>query len=575
MEQTFIVEFGVILAVATVLGIIARLFRQPLVLAYLVAGVLIGPVALGLIDNPHIIETFAEIGIVFLLFLVGLELNPKRLTEIGNTALIAGFMQIIISGVFYYIIGQMFGYSSSTAIYMAIAFTFSSTAIIVTLLSNRKDLDSVHGKIIIGILLVQDFVALFLLTIMSAMHSSQIDLPIFQFVYQTIFRAGILFLSIYLVNRFLLPRVFNRIARSHELLFISSLAWCFALAVASLSLGFSAEIGAFLAGITIATLPFSKHIASKTKPLRDFFIMIFFVYMGSNLVFDDAVKVLPQAIALALAILIINPIVVSIAVSLMGFRKRTSFLSGITLTQTSEFSFIVIVLGTKLSILPKETITLASLVAIFSIFISTYLIENGSKVYAKLRGKLFFLRPNSSGHDLENLPADGLRNHTILIGYHRIGGIVLETLKEIGQEVAVIDYDPNQIKPLIEQKEYCIYGDAIDQDIIENLHVKNAKAVISTIDKFEESLAVIEEYRKANRNIEIIVTASDSDEALDLYKAGANLVIVPALISGDYLSFLLKKIGKGDVTMNEIRKKEVKAIEEHKTEPMIRSILKK
>lgn len=575
MEQTFIVEFGVILAIATILGIVARLLRQPLVLAYLVAGILIGPVALGLIDNPHIIETFAEIGIVFLLFLVGLELNPKRLTEIGNTALVAGFLQIVVSGIFYYLIGRIFGYTSSTAIYMAIAFAFSSTAIIVTLLSNRKDLDSVHGKIIIGILLVQDFVALFLLTIMSAMHSAQADLPVFEFVYRTIFRAGILFLSIYLVNRFLLPRVFSRIARSHELLFISSLAWCFVLAVASLSLGFSAEIGAFLAGITVATLPFSNHIASKTKPLRDFFIMIFFIYMGSNLIFDDAMRVLPQAGALTLAILIVNPIVVSIAVSLMGFRKRTSFLSGITLTQTSEFSFIVIILGTKLNILPKETITLASLVAIFSIFASTYLIENGSRIYTKLRSKLFFLRPNSSGHDLENLPAEGLKGHTILIGYHRIGSIVLETLKEIGQEVAVIDYDPKRIQPLMEKKEYCIYGDAVDQDIIDNLHVKNARAVISTIDKFEESLAVIEEYRRENRNIEIIVTAADGDEALDLYKAGANLVIVPALISGDYLSFLLKKISKGDAAMGEIRKKEIKAIEEHKIEPMIGSLLRK
>ena len=575
MEQTFIIEFGVILAVATVLGVIARLLRQPLILAYLIAGILIGPVALGLIDNPRIIETFAEIGIVFLLFLVGLELNPKRLTEIGNTALVAGFCQIIISGIFYYLIAQIFGYASSTAIYLAIAFAFSSTAIIVTLLSNRNDLDSVHGKIIIGILLIQDFVALFLLTIMSAMHSSQVDLPVFEFAYKTIFRAGILFLLIYLINRFILPRIFNKIARSHELLFLASLAWCFLLAVASLSLGFSAEIGAFLAGITIATLPFSNHIASKTKPLRDFFIMIFFIYMGSNLIFNDAVKILPQALIFTLAILIINPIVVSIAVSLMGFRKRTSFITGMTLTQTSEFSFIVIMLGTKLNILPKETITLASLVAIISIFISTYLIENSSRIYTKLRGKLFFLRSNSGGHDLENLPPEGLKNHTILVGYHRIGSIVLETLKENNQKVAVIDFDPNRIRPLIEQKEYCIYGDAVDQDTIDNLHVKDARAIISTIDKFEESLTIIEEYKRENRNIEIIVTANDADEALDLYKAGASLVIVPALISGDYLSFLLKKISKGDTTISEIRKKEIKSIEEHKLEPLIGSLLKK
>lgn len=575
MEQTFIVEFGIILMVATVLGIIARLFRQPLILAYLIAGILIGPVALGLINNPRIIETFAEIGIVFLLFLVGLELNPKRLIEIGNTALFAGFCQVIISGIFYYLIAQIFGYSSSTAIYLAIAFAFSSTAIIVTLLSNRNDLDSVHGKIIIGILLVQDFAALFLLTIMSAMHSAQVDLPLFEFAYKTIFRAGILFLLIYLVNRFILPRIFNKIARSHELLFISSLAWCFLLAVASLSLGFSAEIGAFLAGITVATLPFSNHIASKTKPLRDFFIMIFFIYMGSNLIFGDAIRILPQALIFALAILLINPIVVSLAVSLMGFRKRTSFISGLTLTQISEFSFIIVILGTKLNILPKETITLASLVAIISIFVSTYLIENSSRIYTGIRNKLFFLKANSGKHGLENLPSEGLKNHTILVGCHRIGNIILETLKENNQDVMVIDFDPNRIRPLIEQKEYCIYGDAVDQDIIDNLHVKDAKSVISTIAKFEESMIIIKEYKKENQDIEIIVTANNADEALDLYKAGATLVIVPSLISGDYLSFLLTKIKKGDTTIEKIRKKEIKAVEEHKLEPLIGSLLKK
>lgn len=560
MEQTFIVEFGIILAVTAFLGIIARLFKQPLILAYLVAGIIIGPIAFGLIDNPQIIKTFAEIGIVFLLFLVGIELNPKRLLEIGNTALVAGFCQIIISGIFYYIIAQIFGYTSSVAIYLAIAFTFSSTAIIVTLLSARKDLDSVHGKIVIGILLVQDFVALLLLTIMSAISSSQADLSVFDFIYKTVFKAIILFGLVYLVNRFLLPRIFNKIARSHELLFLSSLAWCFTLALSSLALGFSAEIGAFLAGITIATLPYSQHIASKTKPLRDFFIMIFFIYMGSNLVFDDVVTTFPQALVFALIILIVNPIIVSAVVSIMGFRKRTSFISGITLTQTSEFSFIVILLGTKLNILPTQTITLASLVAIISIVISTYLISHSSKIYSALRSHLFFLKINSKGNDLENLPEKKLEGHNILIGHHRMGSIILEALKDKGEETIVIDFDPNRIKLLIEEGEYCVYGDATDNEIIDNLDVKKAKLVISTIDKYEESLAVVENYKKINSKIEIIVTAQDTEEAKDLYKAGADLVIVPTLISGDYLVHIIDRIRKKNTSIEELKKKELKKL---------------
>lgn len=563
MEQTFIVEFGVILAVAAILGILARFFKQPLILAYLLAGILIGPIAFGLIEDPHIIKPFAEIGIVFLLFLVGIELNPKRLIEIGNTALVAGFCQIIISGVFYYLIARSFGYASSAAIYLSLAFTFSSTAIIVTMLSSRKDLDSVHGKIIIGILLIQDFVALMLLTIMSAIGSSQTELSLFSFAYKTLFKAIVLFVTVYLTNRFVLPKIFNRIARSHELLFLLSLAWCFILALSSLSLGFSAEIGAFLAGITIATLPYSHHIASKTKPLRDFFIMVFFVYMGSNLVFSDIITTLPHALSFALVILIINPLVVSLVVSLMGFRKRTSFVSGITLTQTSEFSFIVVMLGTKLDILPTQTITLASLVAIISIIFSTYMISNTDKIYSALRPYLSFLKVNSKGHSLENLPKKELENHIILIGNHRIGNIVLDELKKNKEQVIVIDFDPNRIRPLLEQKEYCIYGDAIDNEIMDSLNIKKAKMAISTMDKYEESLAVIKEYKKQNKNIEIIVTASDVDEAKDLYKAGASLVIVPTLISGDYLAYLLKRVKKGSITLEKAKQKELSTISEH------------
>ena len=563
MEQTFIVEFGIILAIAAILGIIARLFKQPLILAYLLAGIIIGPIAFGLIENPQIIKTFAEIGIVFLLFLVGIELNPKKLLEVGNTALVAAFCQIIISGIFYYIIAQGFGYTSSVAIYLSAAFAFSSTAIIITLLSSRKDLDSVHGKIIVGILLIQDFVALLLMTIMSAISSSQADLSIFDFIYKTAFKAIILFGLVYLINRFLLPRIFNKIARSHELLFLSSLAWCFVLALSSLSLGFSAEIGAFLAGITIATLPYSYHIAAKTKPLRDFFIMIFFVYMGSNLIFDDIITTFPQALIFALIILVVNPFVISLAISLMGFRKRTSFIAGITLTQTSEFSFIIVMLGIKLNILPVQTITLASLVAIISIVISTYFISHSSKIYSLLRSRLSFLKTNSKENDLENLPDQELNNHVILIGHHRMGSIVLEALKNNKEKAIVIDFDPGRIKSLMEKNEYCIYGDAVDNDIMDDLNIKKAKMVISTIDKYEESLTVVENYKKINPKIKVIATAQDADEANDLYKAGADLVIVPTLISGDYLSHTINKIQKKDTTLDKMRKRELEEIKQY------------
>ena len=313
MDQTFLIEFGIVLAIAAALGVLARIFRQPLILAYLIAGIIIGPFVFGLVKDSDLISNFASIGIIFLLFLVGLELNPSKLVEIGRPALIAGLAQIIFSGLIYYLVAYIFGLSGTGAFYLAIAFTFSSTAIIVTLLSNRRDLDSLHGKMLVGILLIQDILAILILTIASGMKSGNIDVGTYQLGFQIILRALVLFALTYLIAKYILPPVFHRIARSSELLFLSSLAWCFILSITALGLGFSAEIGAFLAGISLAPLPFSTHVAAKTRPLRDFFLMIFFIYLGTTLIFTNIASQLTGAIVFSLLILIINPIIVMIA----------------------------------------------------------------------------------------------------------------------------------------------------------------------------------------------------------------------------------------------------------------------
>lgn len=554
--------------VAAALGVVARYLRQPLLLAYLVAGILIGPFAFGLIKDTQIIENFAEIGIVFLLFLIGLELNPRKLIEIGNTALLAAFFQIIFSGAFYFLAAKLFGLPSISAMYLAVALTFSSTAIIVTLLSNRNDLDSLHGKILVGILLIQDFVAIFLLTVMSGLNSGGGGSILYELGGKIIIRAVIIFALTYLVSKYILPGIFRRIARSQELLFLSSLAWCFFLAVVALTLGFSAEIGAFLAGVSLASLPYSTHIAAKTRPLRDFFLMIFFIYLGTNLVFADLAKSIYPAIVFSLLILIINPAVVTLVVSALGYRKRTSFLTGITLTQISEFSFLVVVLGSKLRILPKEALTLTSLIAVITVFVSTYLISNGNRIYHFLRPRLTFLNFGKKKDYLYNLP-EQLEDHTILIGYHRMGRIIFETLKENGEKVAIIDYDPRRIEELIERGVNCTYGDAVDHDIVEQLNLAKAKMIISTIDKFEESELILKTYRELNSRLKFIITAGNAEEALELYEAGADLVIVPSLISGDYLAYLLKRLKNKEVKLDELKKKEISTLEGNGTEVLV------
>lgn len=574
MDQTFLMEFGAILVVAAVLGVFARYFKQPLILAYLLAGVLIGPFALGLVKDTQIIEQFSSIGIIFLLFLIGLELNPKKLLEIGNTALIAAFFQIIFSGVFYFVAARIFDFNIVSSAYLAIGLAFSSTAIIITLLSNRNDLDSLHGKLLVGILLVQDFVAVFLLTIISGINSAQGSPAIFELSYQIVLKALLLFASTFLVSKYVFPKIFQRIARSQELLFVSSLAWCFFLAVISLTLGFSAEIGAFIAGISLASLPYAPHIASKTRPLRDFFIMIFFIYLGTSLVFTNFKTSITPAIVFTLLILILNPFVVTLVLGFMGYRKRTSFLTGISLTQISEFSFLVATAGVKAQILPKEVMTMISLVALMTVFISTYMISSANQIYHYLRPYLKFIKVNRKSEDLYNLP-DGLKDHVILIGYHRMGSIIFETLKKHKEKVAVIDYDPRRIRELIDQDEICTYADAVDHEIVEQLELSKAKMVISTIEKYEENLLLVETYKKVNKKLVIIVTASNDEDAIDLYNIGADLVIVPSMVSADYLGFILNKIWKKDIEMSELKKEGVEHLIAHHQDELVQKFAKR
>jgi len=574
LDQTFLIEFGIILVVAAGLGIILRILRQPLLLAYLLAGVLIGPFALGLVQNADIISNFASIGIIFLLFLIGLELNPRRLLEIGGSAVTIGLVQIAVSGLIYFLIANIFSITGLGAVYLAAALTFSSTAIIITLLSNRSDLDSLHGKLIVGILLVQDFVAIILLSIFSGANSSFLSnlLP-YQITFQVTLRAILLFVVTFLVGQYVLPLTFHRIARSQELLFLSSLAWCFLLAMAALALGFSAEIGAFLAGIALAPLPYSPHIAVKTKPLRDFFIMIFFIYLGSNLVFSDFNKVLTPALVFSSLILIVNPIIVMLTTSILGYGKRTSFITGITLTQTSEFSFIVIVLGVKLKILSPEISTLASLVALITVFISTYLIANTNRIYHFVAPYLHFLESGRKRDDVHILES-ALKDHVILLGWHRIGSIVFDTLKDEGKNVVVVDVDPKKIQKLIEMKENCIFGDAADHEIVEHIGLNEAKMVISTINRFEVNELILKTYRKINKSVKVIMTAGDTEEAAELYALGADLVIIPTMISGDYISHVLEQIHSG-ITLNKIKENNLRHLEKHNGDFFIKEALEK
>ncbi|MFA4937349.1 MAG: cation:proton antiporter [Patescibacteria group bacterium] len=536
--DSFFTEIGLLIIIATIFGIIARFLKQPLILAYIAAGVVLGPQALGLIKQPEFITSLSSFGIALLLFLVGVELNLVKLKAIRKPSLILGIGQVLFTAVFGYLIIRLFGFNPTTAIYIAIALTFSSTIIIVKLLSEQRTLDSLHGRLAVGMLLVQDFLAIFALIILAGLNQ-QSGATIPQALVGTIVKGFILVLTAIIFSRWILPPLFNRLAKSDELLLLSSISWCFLFAIFSTTIGFSLEIGAFLAGLSLATLPYNFEIVSKIKHLRDFFITIFFIVLGSQLVFSSIAGHTSALIVLSLFVLIGNPIIVMIILGIMGYRKRTSFLIGLTVAQISEFSLILMGLGWRLGHVTATDVSLVTIIGVVTITISTYFITHGEKLYRRLSPLLTIFQKQA---DIDEIAEDKISGHTVIFGYHRLGEHIVATLQNLKKPIVVIDFNPIAIKYLQQKKIPCFYGDMTDLELIEKSQMHNASLIISTNSNVYDNLTLIQNIKLRNINVPLYATADTWHDARDLYDAGVDYVIFPHYLAGVQFSLQLREM---------------------------------
>lgn len=524
-----IFELSIVVLIAAALGIIAKFFRQPIILAYLLTGIVIG--SLGALDlvNKEMFPAFSSLGIMFLLFLVGLEINYTSLRLVGKTSIIVGIGQIVFTAGVGYLIASAFGFLLIPALYIAIALTFSSTIIIVKLLSDRKDLNSLHGKIAVGFLLVQDFVAALMLIFLAGLQSSG-----GQVVLQTALTVGkgvALFVLMIFLGRKILPAIFNYVARSQELLFLISLAWLFLVVAGAYKIGFSIEIAGFLAGLALANSSEHFQIASKIKPLRDFFLLIFFVILGSSVVISDFSGLISPIIIFSLFVLIGNPLIVLIIMGSMGYRRRTSFFAGITVAQISEFSLILAAMGLKIGHITQDIVVLITTVGIVTIGLSTYLITHAESVFKFIRPALkVFEREKTSEF---KIPDEEFNKSVILIGCHRTGESIVISLPK--KDTLIIDFDPDVVRTMSERGYSCLFGDIEDGEIFEKANVENASLVISTSSDIENNLTLLSEVNRRRKHPKTIIRAETEREAHILYKAGADYVLLPHFTSGQYL----------------------------------------
>ncbi|MFA5871045.1 MAG: cation:proton antiporter [Candidatus Paceibacterota bacterium] len=523
-------DLAIVILIAAVFGVIARMFKQPTILAYLATGICIAAVGMLAVGANETFTAFSELGVMLLLFMVGLEINYTSLRLVGIQSLILGLGQIVFTFGIGYVLTSWLGFSTIASAYIAIALTFSSTIVVVKLLSDKKEMNSLYGKLALGILLVQDMVAILLLVVLAGIGRG-IEFSFWN-VALVLLEAVVLFFVMLLLGRRALPVIFDKVARSNELLFLVSMAWVFLVAAFVSKIGFSVEIAGFLAGIALANSSEHHEIAARVKPLRDFFLIVFFVVLGASISFTNFTVVAIPVIILSLFVLIGNPLIVIILMGIMGYRKRTSFLTGVSIAQVSEFSLVLIAMGFKLGHIQGDAVTTLTIVGVVTIISSTYLIQYGDHIYKFLKkGLRFFERKNNIEGSMD---VGGDAKPIILIGYHRMGESIATGLPK--DKLLVVEFDPEVLKKLKRTGYQVLFGDITDQEIFDAAKVEEAKLVISTSPDFEDNMHLIHLLRnhKLSHSPKVVVRAEIEHEMLLLYHAGADYVLVPHFTAGQY-----------------------------------------
>lgn len=529
-------EISLIVGITVIVSALARVFKQPLIVGYLLSGIIVSPYFLNLASSTETIKLFSQIGIAFLLFIVGLSLSPKVIKEVGKVSLVTGLGQIVFTSLIGFLIARLLGFEIITSVYIAVALTFSSTIIIMKLLSDKKDVEKLYGKISIGFLLVQDLVVIILLVALSTFsgNSSISTLSLEKFIFALISIPLLILISLYI-----LPSLSKFFAKSQEFLFLFSAGWGLCIASLFHFFGFSMEVGALIAGISLSVSPFHYEISSKMRPLRDFFIILFFILLGSQMVFGSIQELIVPAIIFSLFILIGNPLIVMVLMGILGYRKKTSLQAGFTVAQISEFSLILISLGVSLGHISKEILSLVTIVGIITISGSTYLILYSDKIYSII-GKYLSVFERK---ELKEKSKPVQSAPILLFGYNRIGYDLVQSFNKIKEKYLIIDYNPDTIINLKKEGIKCRYGDADDSEFLDEINFSKSRMVVSTIPNFQTNLSIVQKTRELNKDAIIICVSHNIEEANALYEAGASYIIMPHFLGGTQASRMIKEFG--------------------------------
>jgi Kef-type K+ transport system membrane component KefB len=565
--QDLLSSIGICVGAAALMALVGYRFRQPLILAYLITGVLVGPVGLNLVKDRGSIQTVAEIGLILLLFIIGLEIDLKKLVAAGPPVLLTGALQvplcIALGLVFFYWLGFRNSGGQYGLLYLAACMSMSSTLIVVKLLYDKLELDTLPGRITLGVLVVQDLWAVAMLAVQPNISNPDLS-PLLA----SLLKGVLLVIWSLAVARYILPRLFRSVAKAPELVLVSALAWCFFLAAAASVIGLSREMGALIAGVSLSTFPYNLDVIAKAANIRDFFVTLFFVALGMQIPIPQLSLVL-IAIAAAAFLTLSRIVVVPI---LYGLRlgHRASLIPAINLAQISEFSIVIASIGFARGQIGADVVTVIILTFAITSVTSTYLVANNHAIQSVLSWALHRLRVP----DLDVLGAptedhgDISRDTVIFLGFFRDASSILVELEKMRparggahvSDLLVIDFNPNVIGELRRRGIKCVYGDVAHIDTLQHAHIAAARLVVSTITdeilRGTSNLRILKNVRHLNPSAHVVLASDHIPQALLFYEEGADFVYVPRLHSAREMARLLQQglaRGFGDLRADAIR----------------------
>lgn len=536
------------------LGLLAHFFRQPLILAYLIAGFVIGPFGMGWVKSQESISVISELGLIFMLFMIGLEIDLKKIVRAGRVILFAAGGQLVggcVLGIAFFMgIGLSMG-GGFDALYLTIACALSSTVIIVKVLYEKRELDTLPGRITLGVLVLQDIFAILFLAVQPSLANLEVSV-----ILLSVGRVGVLVATALVLSRYVLPRLFHQIARRPELILLGALAWCFLIGEIAEQLHLSREMGSLVAGVSLSTFPYALDVTAKVTTLRDFFITLFFVALGMTIPIPS-LSVIGLALVIAAFTVISRVVTTFTPLYLMKQGLRASLLPAINLAQISEFSLVVIQTGVVAGHIQTQTASAASFAFVILAVLSTFAIMRSDQITRASIGPLkrigFRDLDHVHAHDAGHEDGHGEARRVVILGFFRAASALLSEIERRNpgflDQLTVIDFNPNVFRTLADRGLHVIYGDISNVDTLVHAGVGKAEIIILSVPdsllKGADNEKLVRHVRTLNPTAKIVATADLLAGVADLYAAGADYVTVTRISDAHELYTVIEAADAG------------------------------